>query len=81
MWLLSSVDSFRPCELGPARPLSLWDSRGKNVGVGGLALLQGILPTQRSNPRLLSLWHWQDSFFLEGGFFTTLLSELSLVGQ
>ena len=29
---------------------------GKNTGVGGHFLLQGIVPTQGSNPRLL---HWQ----------------------
>ena len=29
------------------------DSSGKNTAVGCHALLQGILPTQRSNPRLL----------------------------
>ena len=30
-----------------------WDSPGKNTGVGRLSLLQGIFPTQRSNPGLL----------------------------
>ena len=29
------------------------DSSGKNIGVGRHALLQGIFPTQRSNPGLL----------------------------
>ena len=29
-----------------------WDSPGKNTGVGCYALLQGIFPTQRSNPGL-----------------------------
>ena len=36
-----------------------WDSPGKNVRVGCHALLQRIFPTQESNPRLLSLLHWQ----------------------
>ena len=27
-----------------------WNSLGQNTGVGGLSLLQGILPTQGSNP-------------------------------
>ena len=31
----------------------------KNTGVGCLALLQGIFPTQESNPGPLSLLHWQ----------------------
>ena len=35
------------------------DFPGKNIGVGCHALLQGILPTQRLNPRLLCLLHWQ----------------------
>ena len=39
------------------------DSRGKNTEVGCHALLQGIFPTQESNPHLLHLLHWQaDSF-------------------
>ena len=40
----------------PARLLCPWDSPGKNTGVGCHALLQGISPTQGSNPSLL---HWQ----------------------
>ena len=39
-------------------PLSM-DSPGKNTGVGCHFLLQGIFPTQLSNPCLLSLLHWQ----------------------
>ena len=35
-------------------------SPGKNTGVGCHALLQGIFPTQRSNPCLLHLLHWQE---------------------
>ena len=30
-----------------------WNSPGKNTGVGGHSLLQGIFPTQGSNPGLL----------------------------
>ena len=40
------------------------DSSGKNTAVGCHALLQGIFPTQGSNPRLMSP-------ALAGGFFTT----------
>ena len=29
---------------------SPWTSPGQNIGVGSLSLLQGIFPTQRSNP-------------------------------
>ena len=63
-------DSLRPHGLGTAtwsflcrRPTSLlcpWDSPGKNTGVGGRFLLQGIFPTQGSNPHLLCLLHWQE---------------------
>ena len=35
------------------------DSPGKNTEMGCHALLQGIFPTQGSNPRLLCLLHWQ----------------------
>ena len=32
---------------------SPWDSSGQNAGVGSLSLLQGIFPTQGSDPGLL----------------------------
>ena len=44
-------DSLRPHGL-----YSPWDSPGQKTGVGSLSLLQGIFPTQGSNPGLL---HWQ----------------------
>ena len=36
-----------------------WDSPSKNTGVGCHALLQGIFPTQGSNPCILYLLHWK----------------------
>ena len=36
-----------------------WDFPGKNIGMGCHFLLQGIFSTQRSNPFLLCLQHWQ----------------------
>ena len=48
-------DSLRPCGPQPARLLCLWDSPGKDTGVGCHALLQGIFPTQGSNQHLLLL--------------------------
>ena len=41
-------DSLQPHGL-----YSLWNSPGQNTGVGSLSLLQGIFPTQGSNPGLL----------------------------
>ena len=41
-------DSLRPCGL-----YSPWNSPGQNTGVGSLSFLQGIFPTQGSNPGLL----------------------------
>ena len=38
-----------------------WDFPGKNTGAGGHALLEGIFPTQGSNPCLLCFLHWQVS--------------------
>ena len=35
------------------RLYSLWNSPGQNTGVGSLSLLQGVFPTQGSNPGLL----------------------------
>ena len=43
----------------PARFLCQWDSSGKNTGVGCHALLQGIFPTQGSNPCLPWLLHYR----------------------
>ena len=45
-------DPLRPSGLQPARLLCPWDSSGKNTGVDCHALLQGIFPTQGSNPGL-----------------------------
>ena len=41
-------DSLQPHGL-----YSSWNPPGKNTGVGSLSLLQGIFPTQGSNPGLL----------------------------
>ena len=45
-------DSLWPHGLQPARLLCPWDSPGKNTGVDSHDLLQGIFPTQGSNPGL-----------------------------
>ena len=42
-----SFDSLQPHGL-----YSPWNSPGQNTGVGSLSLLQGIFPTQGSNPGL-----------------------------
>ena len=53
-------DSLGPYGLRPPPG----NSPGKNTGVGCHFLLQGIFPTQGSNPGLLHLLHWQaDEFF------------------
>ena len=46
-------NSLRPNGLQPARLLCPWDSPGQNTGVGCHFHLQGIFPTQGSNPDLL----------------------------
>ena len=51
-------DSWWPHGLWPARVLSPWSFPGKNTGVGCHFLLQGIFPTQGTNPYLLHLLHW-----------------------
>ena len=43
----------RPHGLQPTRLRCPWDSPGKNPGVGGHSLFQGIFPTQGSNQGLL----------------------------
>ena len=47
-------DCLRPHGLSPARLLCPWNSEGRNTGVGCHALLQGIFPSQGSNPGLLN---------------------------
>ena len=44
--------SFRPHGRSPPGSSVHGDSPGKNAGLGCLALLQGIFPTQESNPGL-----------------------------
>ena len=51
--------SVTPWNIQHARHLCPWDFPGKNTAVGCHFLLQGILPTQGSNLRLLHLLHWQ----------------------
>ena len=53
---------FNSLQLNGLQPVGLlcpWDSPGKNMAVGCHFLLQGIFPTQGSNPHLLCLLHWQ----------------------
>ena len=46
-------DSLLPHGLQPGRRLCPWNFPDKNTGVGCHALLQGIFPTQESNPGFL----------------------------
>ena len=48
-------DFLLPLGLQPTRLLCPWNSPGKNTGVDCHFLLQGIFPTQGSNPCLLHL--------------------------
>ena len=48
-----SVPFLYPMDCSPTRLLCLWDSPGKNTGVGCHFLLQGIFPTKGLNPGLL----------------------------
>ena len=60
LWLIPVVtescsvvsDSLQPRGLWPARLLCPWNSPGRSTSVGSLSLLQGIFPTQGSNPGL-----------------------------
>ena len=54
-------------DCSPPRLLSPWDFPGKNTGKGCHFLLQGIFPTQGSNPHLLQSLHWRaESLLLSG---------------
>ena len=52
-WEWSESRSVVSDSLRPRGLYSPWNSPGQNTGVGGLSLLQGIFPTQGSNPGLL----------------------------
>ena len=51
---LCNIMNFSPPDF-----LYPWNFPGKNTGVGCCALLQGIFPTEGSNPCLSCLLHWQ----------------------
>ena len=53
------TDSLSPHGLQLTRLLCPWNSPEKNPGVGCCFLLQAIFSTQRSNPSLQCLLHWQ----------------------
>ena len=50
-----------PTDCSPPGSSVSGDSPDKNNGVGCHALLQGIFPTQESNPYFFCLLHWQAS--------------------
>ena len=56
--LQSCLTLCDPMDCRPPGSSVLWDSPGKNTGVGCHAL-QGIFPTRGLNPRLLRLLNWQ----------------------
>ena len=56
--LFASVQFFATPWTVTHRVLCLWDSPGKNTGVGCHSLLQGLFPTQQLNPCLLRLLLW-----------------------
>ena len=51
-------ESLRPYGLQPSRLLCPWNFPGKNTGTDCHFFLQGIFPTQGSNPHLLCLLCW-----------------------
>ena len=55
----SCVDSWRRYGLQSITFLCLWDSPGKNTGLGCHALLQGDLPNPGTELTILLLLHWQ----------------------
>ena len=50
---MSESHSVVSDSLQPHGLYSLWNSSGQNTGMGSLSLLQGIFPSQGSNPGLL----------------------------
>ena len=65
LWCISKISSMEKTKLNTRtpqhfnwekRPHSPWNSPGQNTGVGSISLLQGIFPTQGSNPGLPHCW-------------------------
>ena len=52
LWLVGEICSVVSNSLQPHRLYSPWNSPGQNTGVGSHSLLEGIFPTQGSNPGL-----------------------------
>ena len=48
-----------PKDCSPPSSSCPWNFPGRNTGSDCHFLLQGIFPTQGSNPRVLGLLHWQ----------------------
>ena len=80
-------NSLWPHGLQPTRLLFPWNSPGKNTGVGSQSLLQGIFPTQRSNPglcitgRFFTIWATREvvsKFQLYNTVLTTIVTMLYL---
>ena len=82
-WSESESCSVVSDSLQPHGLYSPWNSPGQNIGVGSLSLLQGIFPTQGSNPALLhcrqilyqlsyegylTVFVWANSYFHEAYF-------------
>ena len=53
------VQAYPTVDLYPASLLCPGNFPGENIGAGCHFLLQGIFPTQGTNPRLFCLIHWQ----------------------
>ena len=68
-----------PHGLQPARLLCPWDSPGKSTRVDCYFLFQGICPTRRQNPHLLSLLHWQVGSFPLSHLVSPLLFYMVLI--
>ena len=54
----------------------MWDSPGKNTGVGCHALLQGIFPTHGAKQRLLRLLDWQEDSLLGAPQYIKVVNDL-----
>ena len=59
MCCAKSLQCVRLDSVAHQAPSSMGFSRQEYIGVGCHAFLQGIFPTQGSNPRLLRPLHWQ----------------------
>ena len=79
VWVISESRSVVSNSLWLHGLNSPWNSPGQNTGVGSLSFLQGIFPTQGSNPSLLNCWQFLYQLSHKGSLMLAHLGNLIVI--